>query len=281
MNDPELNKEFEVIINGFTKSFEEELSKPKSKLRKIDVDNIIDMPTFTFASIAFKNNAPLKLIKVIEEMKNRYSKAKYFNKKVYGFLLNIEGRAYSYLALNCKNSNKKRDLISKAEKCFDESFNNYHCIESKYDKARLAKGFNKESLGALWIMGAVKDEKEKYTTIGYLYQDLYTLANNALRAIQEKRVIVENEMGLDTAQVNFQLGMRKNSVTSALSYGLYLIAHGDKEKGMNLVKENYQQAKEIFSKYEDIMFASDYKIYKEGLEIIEKNIINIRTNNRK
>lgn len=283
MSELELNKriedELKVTIEGFTKAFEEEMEKTKAKVRKLNPKTIAETPTFSFASLAFEHNAPLKVLKVIEEMKIRYNKAKYFNKKVFGFLLDAEGKAYGYLAVNTKNYELRSDLLNKAVKCFDDANRTYGYADSTYNKAELAKKFNQENVGATWLEKYLVNDIEKFTRKGHLYMDLYQLADNARRKMEGKRLVISDQDNYELAGYYFEKGFEKKSLTAKFSFGLFKITQGETKKGLEMVNECYSEVKEYYSEFKKVLFASDYKVYKDAFNLIERDILKLKIKN--
>lgn len=266
-------KAFDVKIEGFTKELEKELKNPKSKVFKMDPDEIIYMYTYRFALLAYQHNAPLKLIKVMETMKERYASAKILNRKFYGLLLDLEGKAYAYMSINSKNYEEQNNFYKIAYKCFEDAFKSYHCIEAKYDLAELSTHFKMRVNAVLSIQNKVKEDNEKYTKMGYLFCDLYTLANNASRVLQGKRPLISNSSDLDMARHYFDLGVKNDSLTSEFAYGLLKIIRGDTKNGLETVEKHFSEIKKYYDKFELMMFASDFKPYKDAFEIIETKVL--------
>lgn len=282
MNEKKLKNKvspFFKAIPGFTARLERQIEYNHPNKGEIDLDNITSMPTYSFAILALENDSPLQVVKVMEAMRKRYASKPNVSKKILGFLDSIEGKAYGYIALNIKNVELKYNFYKLANKCFKNAVaRGYN--EAALDLADLEAKLNDVYSGEAVALKAVDKTKESFTKLGDLFYDFDMLVENAIRVLENKRPIIEDDLAFWYSLCKFKEGSDA-SINSRLRYGLALIINngeGEKEKGLKIVKENFEEFKKCNSNRKQILFSTDAKAFDKSLQLLENKIVKI--NNR-
>lgn len=274
-----MNKnEYVSSIRGFTIMLEEQLAKKATK-DKIDHNNIIYMPTYSFAILALENNDANSVIRVVNAMRKRYKFKFNFTRDASAFLDAIEGKAYGYLAINSKNNIEQKKFYDLAIKCF-HSAKNKGFVDGYLDLAYLQKQISSPETGEKVAFEVYKDSDLVHLTRGEMYYGIDKLVSNAIRVIEGKRAILSEEdyQSFEYSMNSYKSGMEK-SISCKFYYGLSLIIYKNgyhKQKGLKIIQDTYEEFKkerEIFNKS---LFNSDAKIYIDNLKLIEDNLLQIK-----
>ena len=267
---------FTEVIDGFTSRLEDVLEHREPSSGWINIDRIANMPTYQFAIQALENNSPTQVIKTIQAIRERYAKLDTIDSKTLGFLDAIEGKAYGYIALNSKNANDKTAFYRYAVKCFQNA-NSRGYYDAYLDLADLEKKLGNPYMGEMVAMKIVGKSQETYTTLGEMFYDFVSLRESAIRVMEGKRPIITNFYDFEYAMWKYQDGA-KDSINSRFYYALSLIIKnedGSKEEGLNLLKETIQEFKKVNEDCHKYLFASDVKVFKENIDLVEKKILKI------
>jgi hypothetical protein len=106
------------------------------------------------------------------------------------------------------------------------------------------------------------------------------LVENAIRVLENKRPIIEDDLSFWYALCKYKEGSGE-SINSRLRYGLALIINdgeGEKEAGLKLVKDSFEDFKKANSNRKKTFFASDVKAFDKTLQLLETKIVKV--NNR-
>ena len=268
-------QEYVSSIIGFTTMLEEQLAKKASK-EKIDHNNVIYMPTYSFAILALENNDANSVIRVINAIRKRYKFKFNFTKDASGFLDSVEGKAYGYLAINAKNNVDQKKFYDLAIKCFNSAKNKGY-IDGYLDLAYLEKEMGNPDKGEQIAFNVYRNSDLIHLTRGEMYYGIDKLVNNAIRVIEGKRPIISVEdYGFFEYSMNcYKKGMEK-SISCKFYYGLALIIYKNgyhKRKGLTIIKETYEEFKKEREKFNKTLFNSDSKIYDDNLKLIEEKIL--------
>lgn len=264
--------QLDMAIPGFSARLEEQMKLRSPSKNQISRENVTSMPTFAFVSLALQNNSPLKVIKTIEMMQKRYAFKKNFSKEAKGFLDAIEGKAYGYLCLNTKNLEAKKEFYKKAKKCF-ESANSKGYPEAYLDLADLEAKLGDVRTGEKIAISVFTKSNETPTLLGELYYGFSELVNSAKRVLSGRRAIISDKSAYEYSVLKYSQGMESGSIASKVYYGLTLIIDNNKEEGLKLINESYQDFKVYVSELEKVLFASDYNMIKKNMEILENDIL--------
>lgn len=271
-------RKFTDVIEGFTKQLEEELENRTPDSNLINVSRITSMPTYQFAIMALENNSPTQVITTIEEIRKRYYNKDNIDNETLGFLDSIEGKAYGYIALNTKNMEMKKAFYKYAIKYFEMAYCRGYC-DALLDRADLEKKMGDPYKGEEVAFRVLSESKETYTCLGELFYDFSSLVESAIRVIEGKRALIPDILDFKYAMWKYQDGAKK-SINSKLYYGLSLIIYneeGSKEQGLKIVKEAFDEFKKANKDCDKVLFASDAKLFKENIELIETRILKNNT----
>lgn len=263
----ELN-EFEKIIPGFTRLLEETLESRTPQSDKINLDNLTSMPTYSFAILALENNSPLQVIKVMEALKKRYNTK---DKEVLGYLDAMEAKSYGYIALNSRNIEVKYKFYKLACKCFENAISRGY-NDAVLDFADLKAKMLDEHSAERYLIKSINKSEEAFSKLGSLFNNFEYLVTNALRVLEKKRPIIQDDGLLWFSLDKFQQGIQRGSINSKLYYGLGLIVKGEEKKGMEIVRENFEEFKEYNQKLKYTLFASDRREFEKSLELLENKL---------
>ena len=269
-------KTFTDVIDGFTRQLEESLQLRNPSGDKIDVSSLMSMPTYQFAIMAFENNSPTQVVKVIKEIKKRYSKKKNIDSLTLGFLDALEGKAYGYIALYSKNAKYSETFYKCAIKCFENAYSRGYC-DALLDLADLQKKLINPFKGEETAFRVLAESNESYTRLGEMFYDFNSLVESAIRVLEGRRTIISDIVDFKYAMWKYQDGASK-SINSKFYYGLSLIIYNEDnslEKGLKIVKETFSEFKKVNENYSKMFFSSDVKKFKENIDLIEKKIIKV------
>lgn len=261
------------IIEGFTKEFEKCLKAIKfDKDHRITEEELKNSLIYSFATLALSKNSPVQLINVVNTIKDIYGKR--LTDNALGFLECMSAKSYGYLSFlttNMENQKKFKkiavDLFSKAySRGYTQAISDLMDFKAKYTS--LAP-YQIEDIG----LPHVKEDANIFYTLGNIFVDLSTLVSNADRALRNKRPVIEDMGYFENAEYKYSKGMEENS-GCAVCYGLCLIIKGEKEKGLELVRNNIEGFKKEKGKVERILFESDANSFKESVENIQTKILN-------
>lgn len=277
MNEKKLKgkaSEFFNAIPGFTMRLEKQLATTKANKKDVNLTTITSMPTYSFAICALENDSPLQVIKVMEEMKKRYRFSA--DNEVLGFLDSIEGKAYGYIALNIKNIELKHNFYKLACKCFKNAISRGY-EDAVLDLADLEAKIKDAYAAEEIVLKSVEKTKESFTKLGDLFYGFDMLVENAIRVLENKRPIIEDDLAFWYALCKYKEGS-KDSINCKLYYGLALIVYnheGSKDEGLKLVKESFEEFKKENKNTSKILFSTDAKNFDNTLKTLEEKIIKI------
>jgi hypothetical protein len=282
MNEKKLKNKvspFFKAVPGFTARLERQIEYNNPNKENVDLENIMTMPTYSFAILALENDSPLQVIKVMEAMRKRYASKPNVSKNVMGFLDCVEGKAYGYIALNVTNVELKYNFYKLSCKCFKNAMaRGYN--DAALDLADLESKLNDVYAGEATALKAVDKCRESFTKLGDLFYDFDMLVENAIRVLENKRPIIEDDLSFWYALCKYKEGSGE-SINSRLRYGLALIINdgeGEKEAGLKLVKDSFEDFKKANSNRKKTFFASDVKAFDKTLQLLETKIVKV--NNR-
>lgn len=273
-------EEYVSSIKGFTIMLEEQLAKKPTK-EKITSNNIIYMPTYSFAVLALEHNDPNSVIRVLNAIRQRYRFKFNLTREANGFLDAIEGKAYGYMAINSKNKDQQDKFYKLAVKCFNNAKNKGY-VEGYLDLAYLEKKINDASKGEKIAFNVYHDTNLVHLTRGEMYYGIDKLVSNAIRVFEGKRAILSEE---DYACFQYAMESYKKGMEDCYSckfyYGLALMIYKNgyhKEKGLKIIKETYKDFIKEREDFNRTLFNSDVEIYKENIKLLEDKILNISRN---
>lgn len=268
--------EFINVIPGFTKLLEKELKQRSRTKEKIDLDNVVNMPTYAFAMLALKQDAPLQLVSTMKAIKKRYCSKSNVSEEVIGFFDALEGKAYGYIALNIKNVEQKENFYKLAGACFKKAINNGY-YNANLEWADFKKIFESNNEAEETALGALEDTADVLAKMGEIYYGLPQLVESAIRVLEKKRPLIENELDFYYAMHKYKEGYDR-SLICRMYYGLALIVGGYEtpeylSRGMKIVKENFAEFKELHKDADKKLFNSDAKVITDNINLISERII--------
>ena len=257
------------MIEGFTKEFDNHIKQNKLKFdHKVTEEEIRNSFTYSFASLALSKNSPIQLINVINTIKDRYGR--HLTDDALSFLDCMAGKAYGYLSVlstNLKNQEKfKKTAVELFEKAYKRGYPQAlaDLMDLKKKYMRL-EPYRVEDI-ALYH---TKEDVKLFYALGNLFVDISTLTDNAIRAMKGKRPVIEDIGYFRNAEYKFEQGYESNC-GCAVCYGMCLIIKGEKERGLQLVRDNLEGFKKETGKVEQILFASDCENFNKCMERIQK-----------
>lgn len=271
-------EEFFNEISGFTARLEREISEREKSKEKVTLDRVTSMPTYHFATLALENESPLQVVKVMQTLRKRYSSKKNIDKETLGFLDDIEGKAYGYIALNINNIEQKYKFYKAACKCFKNGISRGY-YDAALDLADLQAKMEDIRVGERTALDVFFKTDKAASKLGELFYGFDKLVESAIRVIENKRPLIENENDFYYALRKYEK-RKETSINCRLYYGLALIINNegnDKEEGLKLVKETFAAFKKENSQLNKVMFKSDVDKFNKTLQILENKLIQINS----
>ena len=196
-----------------------------------------------------------------------------------GFFDDMEGKAYGYIALNINNIEHKYKFYKLACKCFENGISRgyYNAALDLADLQSKMEDIKVAERTALDVFFKTDDAASK---LGELFYGFDKLVESAIRVLENKRPLIENENDFYYSLRKYEKGKEK-SVDSRLYYGLALIISNegnDKEEGLRIVKETFPAFKKQKSELNKVMFKTDVDSFNKTLQMLESKItkMNIR-----